>query len=81
MDVKLVNPFLEATVNVLKTMAFTDVTAGKPFLKDGKEAHGDITGIISFSGDATGSLSRGDVNLTYYPETTSKALLVVTVDE
>ena len=57
MDVKLVNPFLEATVNVLKTMAFTEVTAGKPFLKDGKEAHGDITGIISFSGDATGSLS------------------------
>ncbi len=57
MDVKLVNPFLEATVNVLKTMAFTEVIAGKPFLKEGKEARGDITGIISFSGDATGSLS------------------------
>ena len=38
-------------------MAFTETKAGKPYLKDGKEAKGDITGIISFSGDATGSLS------------------------
>lgn len=33
MDIKLVNPFLDATVNVLKTMAFTEATAGKPYLK------------------------------------------------
>ena len=57
MDVKLINPFLEATVNVLKTMAFTDAVSGKPYLKKEKEAIGDVTGIISFSGDATGSLS------------------------
>ncbi len=57
MDVRLINPFLEATVNVLKTMAFTDVTGGKPYLKQAKEAVGDVTGIISFSGEATGSLS------------------------
>ncbi|MCL5019699.1 MAG: chemotaxis protein CheX [Patescibacteria group bacterium] len=57
MDVKLVNPFLEATLNVLSTMAFTKAVADKPYLKQGKEAIGDITGIISFSGDATGSLS------------------------
>jgi len=57
MEVKLINPFLDAAVNVLRTMAFTEVKAGKPYLKEGKEATGDVTGTIGFSGDATGSLS------------------------
>ena len=48
MDIKLVNPFLEATVNVLNTMAFTEATAGKPYLKKKKEASGDVTGTIGF---------------------------------
>ena len=57
MDIKLVNPFLEATVNVLNTMAFTEATAGKPYLKKKKEASGDVTGTIGFTGDATGVLA------------------------
>lgn len=57
MDIKLVNPFLDATVNVLSTMAFTEASAGKPFLKKTKEASGDVTGTISFTGDATGILA------------------------
>ena len=33
MDVKLVNPFINATINVLETMAFITVNAGNPYLK------------------------------------------------
>jgi CheY-specific phosphatase CheX len=32
MDVTLSNPFLEAAVNVLQTMALTETHVGKPFL-------------------------------------------------
>jgi len=33
MDVKLINPFLTATLTVLETMAFIKAEAGKPYLK------------------------------------------------
>lgn len=57
MDVKYINPFLQATQNVIKTMAFVDVTPGKPFLKKDQVAKGDVSGIIGLTGEATGSLS------------------------
>ena len=52
-----VEPFLEATVNVLKTMAFTEIVPGEPFMKDGEEAFGDVTGIVGLTGDTKGSMS------------------------
>jgi chemotaxis protein CheX len=57
MDVKYINPFLSGTLNVLKTMAFVDLSPGKPFLKKDHVAQGDVTGIIGLTGEATGSLS------------------------
>jgi len=57
MDVRFVNPFLEATVEVIKTMAFVDPVAGKPFLKEDNAAHGDISGIIGITGSTNGSLA------------------------
>ena len=57
MDVKYINPFLQATLNVLKTMAFVEINPGKPFLKKDHIAFGDVTGIIGLTGGATGSLS------------------------
>ena len=57
MDVKLVNPFIEATLNVLETMAFTEADAGKPFLKKDLVAHGDVSGIIGLTGDTKGTIS------------------------
>jgi len=57
MDVKYINPFLSATINVLKTMAFTEPTPGKPFVKKDQKAIGDVSGIIGLSGEAVGSLS------------------------
>jgi len=57
MDVKFINPFLEATIDVLKTMAFVEPIPGKPYLKKDDLAKGDISGIIGFTGEATGSMA------------------------
>lgn len=57
MDVRFINPFLDGTVSVLKTMAMVDPKAGKPFLKKGNQAAGDISGIIGMTGSARGSLA------------------------
>ncbi|HEY7492905.1 MAG TPA: chemotaxis protein CheX, partial [Candidatus Tectomicrobia bacterium] len=58
MNVEFINPVLEAVINVLKTMAFTDPTPGKPFLKKkGDPSQGDITGIVGMTGPVNGSLA------------------------
>jgi chemotaxis protein CheX len=57
MDVKLINPFINATINVLETMAFVTVTAGKPYLKKDSLAKGDVTGVIGLTGVANGTIS------------------------
>jgi chemotaxis protein CheX len=57
MNVKFINPFLEGTISVLKTMAFVEPKAGKPYLKADSLAKGDISGIIGLTGSATGSLA------------------------
>jgi chemotaxis protein CheX len=58
MDVRFINPFLEGTINVLKTMAKVEPRAGKPYLKKpNTAASGDISGIIGMTGQAVGSLA------------------------
>ncbi|MCK5164484.1 MAG: chemotaxis protein CheX [Desulfobacula sp.] len=57
MDVKLVNPFINATINVLETMAFMNVNAGKPYLKRDNVAVGDVTGVLGLTGVANGTIS------------------------
>jgi chemotaxis protein CheX len=57
MDVKFINPFLQGTLEVLKTMAFMDPLPGKVYLKESNIAAGDVSGIIGITGDATGSLA------------------------
>ena len=57
MDVKIVNPFIEGTVEVLKTMAHANVDAGKPYLKKDNVVKGNVTGIIGITGQATGTIS------------------------
>ena len=34
MDVRLINPFIKATTDVLEIMAFVEVKAGTPYLKN-----------------------------------------------
>ncbi len=50
MNVAYINPLLEATVDVLSTMAFIQAKPGKPKLKQDKRANGDITGFILLEG-------------------------------
>jgi len=57
MNVEYINPFLQATPKVLKTMAFTDAQAGKPFLKKGDISGGDVSGIVGITGATEGSMS------------------------
>ena len=58
MQVTYINPFLEAGVNVLKTMAFTDPKPGKPFVKKaGEPSLGDISGIVGLTGPVQGSVA------------------------
>ncbi len=57
MNVELINPFIAATVNVLKTMARTDPKHGTPSIKQGSKTWGDVTGLIGMAGDGVcGSL-------------------------
>ena len=57
MDVKYINPFINATLHVLKTVARTEVIAGKPFLKKDRFARGDVSAIIGLTGDVAGTIS------------------------
>jgi chemotaxis protein CheX len=57
MDVRLINPFIEATLHVLTSLAFTKATAGKPYLKKDSLAKGDVSGIVGLSGEARGTIS------------------------
>lgn len=56
MKSQYVNPFLLATVNVIKTMAMIEPVAGKPFVKNDKEAIGDVSGVIGLTGASKGSI-------------------------
>jgi chemotaxis protein CheX len=57
MDVKIINPFLIAAVNVMKTMANVEPIPGKPFLKNESTALGDVSAIIGITGVAQGSMA------------------------
>ncbi len=57
MDVRLINPFINATANVIETMAFIKIKAGKPYLKKDSVAKGDVTGVIGLTGVANGTIS------------------------
>ncbi len=57
MDARFINPFLQGTISVLKTMAFIEPKPGKPYLKKDALARGDVSGIIGFTGAVNGSMA------------------------
>lgn len=57
MDVRYINPFIESTIHVLKTMSSVTANVGKPYLKKDEVAKGDVSGIIGLAGDVKGSIS------------------------
>ena len=50
MKAEFINPFLDATVSVLKTMASLEATPGKPFIKKDSASSGDVSGIVGITG-------------------------------
>ncbi|MFO8032919.1 MAG: chemotaxis protein CheX [Desulfohalobiaceae bacterium] len=59
MDVKLAKPFVDATVNVLSTMAMITPEVDKPYVKSGTTASGDVSGVIGVTanGEKNGVIS------------------------
>jgi len=57
MEVRFINPFLNGTMSVLKTMAFVEPRPGKPYLKKDNWAVGDVSAIIGLTGAVTGSMA------------------------
>jgi chemotaxis protein CheX len=53
---EFINPFLEATTSVLKTMASLEPVSGKPYIKKGSSANGDVSGLVGITGETEGSL-------------------------
>ncbi len=51
MDQNFLNPFIESISNVLSTMAMLKADAGTPFIKEDEKAHGDVTGLMSMTGE------------------------------
>jgi chemotaxis protein CheX len=68
-NVQRIRPFVNATLNVLRTMAFTEAQAEPPYLKDEETAKGDVSGVIGMTGDSNGSLSVS------FPEKTILAIV------
>jgi len=54
MDVRYINPFMRSIRNVFQTMLKMDVALQKPHVKTDGRACADVSGVIGFSGDATG---------------------------
>ncbi|MDH3393861.1 MAG: chemotaxis protein CheX [Desulfobulbaceae bacterium] len=51
MKAEFINPFLNATKNVIETMAQTPTQALKPKLKTGNTTYGEVTGIIGMASE------------------------------
>ncbi len=56
-DVNFINPFLNAVLHVLSTMAHVDAKPAAPYLNKDRKAVGDVTGIIAISGYTEGTIS------------------------
>ncbi len=67
MDVNLINPFINATINVLETMAHIRCRVEKPYLKKDSVAKGEVTSVIGLTGAAACAFTE------YLPWTTPKA--------
>jgi chemotaxis protein CheX len=57
MDVQLVNPFIDATIHVLSSLAFTEAHVGKPYVKKDTVAQGDVSGVVGLTGETRGTIS------------------------
>lgn len=55
--IEVAKPFIDATTNVLNTMAMMEAKPGKPFVKKDNTAYGDVSAVIGITGHKNGSIS------------------------
>jgi chemotaxis protein CheX len=55
-DIKIINPFIESTINLMSTMAGMSVVRKDLYLKKNYSLFGEISGIMNFSGNIRGSV-------------------------
>lgn len=77
MEAALINPFIEATRNVLKTMAQIEARAGKPVIKKDSNTWGDVTGVIGMAGDHV----RGSLIVSFQREVILKVVSAMLMEE
>ncbi len=56
MDVRYINPFMKSIRNVFGTMLSVEVQFDKPHVTTENNGKPDVSGVIGFSGDATGAV-------------------------
>ncbi len=56
-DVDFINPFLDAVVYILSSMAQVDAVPGKPFISKNFSSQGDVTGLMGVTGYSKGVFS------------------------
>ncbi len=56
-NVRFINPFLNAVIDVLGTMAMVQATPEKPYINTKRVSVGDVTGLIGINGHADGVIS------------------------
>ncbi len=57
MNADFINPFINATKNVLETMAYVKAKVGKPYLKKDDIAQGAVSSVIGITGQKNGTIS------------------------
>ncbi len=66
-NAEVINPFLDATIDVIKTMANAEATKKNIYIKRSHTLFGDISGVMGLSGDAEGIVAiTFQNNLGYY---------------
>ena len=61
MNVEFVNPFISGLLNVMETMAQTELKPGKPKRKQSDVAQGDVSGLIGMVGPQV----KGSMSITF----------------
>ncbi len=56
-DIEIAKPFVQATIQVLSTMAGISPTPNKPYLKKDNLAQGDVSATVTFTGAKTGVIA------------------------
>lgn len=56
MQVKYINPFTKASVNLFKNFLQVDITPGKPYVKQDPYELEEVSGIIGLAGETSGAV-------------------------